>query len=467
MCEIAIARTDVVKANMDGFIDGLCKTLYQSNSDGFGIAAVHRDEEADTFDYDVVKAETPDWGKVRAWVDEKLEAWRFIVHARLATAGGTGFTQSHPLYVPDDDIETDWVIHNGIVHGSKRKRNQLKQKGHEFRTEVDSEVIPHYHEELPDQDELEDYESPKLYGRLNYLLLAEDKIFIRNTGKYTITEDFRMSCRDNWIEDDCMVDEGYAVVTPDGEFETTDIDTRSTGTTIKTTYGGNRGNVVSYGHQRYGSTSGRTRDSDSSRGGVTNTIAKAQFKPGEKNLETRLGTGEGYRLSCASTRYNGERYVAVSVHDEDTGEPVPDARLTVFADDYDYDYDGSGVSDTNQMGERYLPMPSTNQKIHVWLMNVPDRDIEDECDSDDEDCIGDQTHHSVALTDSEIDDVEWWHHYDKWLHGEQKKSGFCSMHNAEFEGDCCTDCLREFSREVLLGSMNEAYDHYDETLQAD
>jgi Glutamine phosphoribosylpyrophosphate amidotransferase len=193
MCEIAVVPGSFAESNADQLCH-LAKKLHAVNDDGLGVVAVYTD--GDEFQYGWRKSvkTTPDWQAMFRWFQENSDAWRFVIHARLATAGGRGLAEAHPIEIVDDDVDSQYVIHNGSVRGARAKRQQLKNDGHEFNTTVDTEVIAHVHDDLPSQLD-DDFEGTVLRGNLNYLLFGTDRILVRNDGKYTLTEDFTMTCR--------------------------------------------------------------------------------------------------------------------------------------------------------------------------------------------------------------------------------------------------------------------------------
>lgn len=67
-----------------------------------------------------------------------------VAHTRWATHGGVTQRNAHPHLSEDGSIA---VVHNGIVENYLELRRDLKAKGHTFRSETDTEVIPHLIEE--------------------------------------------------------------------------------------------------------------------------------------------------------------------------------------------------------------------------------------------------------------------------------------------------------------------------------
>ncbi|MBU0766417.1 glutamine--fructose-6-phosphate transaminase (isomerizing) [Patescibacteria group bacterium] len=67
-----------------------------------------------------------------------------IGHTRWATHGGVTTQNAHPHANEDETIA---VVHNGILENYQELRAYLEKKGHSFKSETDSEVIPHLIEE--------------------------------------------------------------------------------------------------------------------------------------------------------------------------------------------------------------------------------------------------------------------------------------------------------------------------------
>lgn len=67
-----------------------------------------------------------------------------IGHTRWATHGGVTEKNAHPHM---DCTKTIAVVHNGIVENFQELKAELIEKGHEFISETDTEVIPHLVEE--------------------------------------------------------------------------------------------------------------------------------------------------------------------------------------------------------------------------------------------------------------------------------------------------------------------------------
>lgn len=68
-----------------------------------------------------------------------------IGHTRWATHGEPNDVNAHPHY---DCSETISVIHNGIIENYQVLKKKLESNGHIFRTETDTETLPHLIEEM-------------------------------------------------------------------------------------------------------------------------------------------------------------------------------------------------------------------------------------------------------------------------------------------------------------------------------
>lgn len=92
-------------------------------------------------------------GKV-ALLEEKVSKLKIninmgIVHTRWATHGAPTIENAHPHIDCRGDIA---IAHNGIIENYDYLKSSLEAKGHQFRSETDSEVIAHLIEENLDND---------------------------------------------------------------------------------------------------------------------------------------------------------------------------------------------------------------------------------------------------------------------------------------------------------------------------
>ena len=115
-------------------LDGLARLEYRGY-DSAGLAVLDR-EGGLTLSKDV--------GKLAVLRGQVEGAWPAgntgIGHTRWATHGKPTQANAHPHLDGQGDVA---VIHNGIVENFRALRRELEGRGHVFRSETDSEVIPH------------------------------------------------------------------------------------------------------------------------------------------------------------------------------------------------------------------------------------------------------------------------------------------------------------------------------------
>jgi len=121
--------------------NGLIRLEYRGY-DSAGVASVNADNII------VVKGK----GKI-AELEKKyclscIEGYTIIGHTRWATHGAPSDVNAHPHIDCTGRIA---VVHNGIIQNYRELKNMLISKGHVFKSETDTEVIPHLIEELYNQ----------------------------------------------------------------------------------------------------------------------------------------------------------------------------------------------------------------------------------------------------------------------------------------------------------------------------
>jgi glutamine---fructose-6-phosphate transaminase (isomerizing) len=136
MCGIIgyVGTRDVVPV----LIGGLRKLEYRGY-DSAGIAVV-----CDT-GVDVLRAEGKLSNLETKLVDHPMKGTFGIGHTRWATHGKPNENNAHPHR---DCTGNVIVIHNGIIENFLPLKQELKAKGHEFKSETDTEVVAHLIEEL-------------------------------------------------------------------------------------------------------------------------------------------------------------------------------------------------------------------------------------------------------------------------------------------------------------------------------
>ncbi|MDG6225232.1 MAG: glutamine--fructose-6-phosphate transaminase (isomerizing) [Candidatus Thermoplasmatota archaeon] len=129
---------------LEVLVDSLRRLEYRGY-DSAGFASIVRSGGAN--DLEVRKA--PGYIDAMASEMERKGARIGIGHTRWATHGVPNQVNAHPHCSCDGTIA---VAHNGIIDNHTTLKDELASKGHEFRSQTDSEVIPHLIEEYYDGD---------------------------------------------------------------------------------------------------------------------------------------------------------------------------------------------------------------------------------------------------------------------------------------------------------------------------
>src|SRR6056300_87749 len=102
-------------------------------------------------------------GKVQDLVDltegENIEGTVGIGHTRWATHGEPNQVNAHPHLSQSGNLA---VIHNGIIENYATLKEALMKRGHEFKSETDTEVLIHLIEDIQDHEEASLFEAVRL-----------------------------------------------------------------------------------------------------------------------------------------------------------------------------------------------------------------------------------------------------------------------------------------------------------------
>jgi glucosamine--fructose-6-phosphate aminotransferase (isomerizing) len=82
-----------------------------------------------------------------------------IGHTRWATHGEPNDVNAHPHYSGSEELA---IIHNGIIENYATLREELKQRGHEFKSDTDTEVLIHLIEDVQRNEHLPLFEAVRV-----------------------------------------------------------------------------------------------------------------------------------------------------------------------------------------------------------------------------------------------------------------------------------------------------------------
>lgn len=263
MCEIAVV--DPERTGIES-IHQIAARFNEEQGDGLGILLV--ENNGDTFDYRVYKSIDPHWQTVFAFLKRNIDnAWRVIIHGRYSTSGRVRRKSAHPIRCDCDKCEFEYVVHNGSVRKYSNHQESLEEAGHSLNTDVDTEIIPHRVSELPDTIDNHKRNTYKFYGNLNYLLFSENGILVRMSNKYSMTDDFVLTCSRRDFDDPEShgfeyAKNEWALIEPDGDEPDIEMKEKSYNSTTTNSAYRTGGSSTSQNYSRSGSGLTNSRSSD-------------------------------------------------------------------------------------------------------------------------------------------------------------------------------------------------------------
>lgn len=135
-----------------------------TNSDGTGYAYVNSEGN-------IIVEKTEEEAKY-FWLknNKKIISKSVIAHVRLGTNGGVKKENSHPFLNENGEMA---LCHNGIVSDYSTFERELKNKGHKFSSQTDSEILLHSYEEYGN-DFIAKLKEMKVSGSVTLLILLKD-----------------------------------------------------------------------------------------------------------------------------------------------------------------------------------------------------------------------------------------------------------------------------------------------------
>ena len=116
------------------------------------------------------------------YADEKdTEGNLAIGHTRWATHGLPNNINAHPHQSGDHKIS---LVHNGIIENYSILKKELEQRGHEFKSETDTEVLVHLIEEIHKNSKYDLFDAVRL--ALNEVIGAYAIVIINNENPHEL-----------------------------------------------------------------------------------------------------------------------------------------------------------------------------------------------------------------------------------------------------------------------------------------
>jgi glutamate synthase domain-containing protein 1 len=188
MCELAIL--DPEQYSPEQLRDSAME-IYTSMRSSLGIVVASLTDGQ--YEYDIYKAVRPDEAAVEQFLRDTTEdAYRVIIHGRLATTGAVNEQNAHPLAIDCPECDVDFVLHNGCFWQEEVVRREHVSDGHEYSTPVDSEIIAHEFGTVPTEpmpDAADKFREPCI------VLLNSDSIYVQTDGySYNMTGELELAC---------------------------------------------------------------------------------------------------------------------------------------------------------------------------------------------------------------------------------------------------------------------------------
>lgn len=175
MCRLGFVSSD---KSMD--ITDIVKsaTMYYGvqNNDGVGIASVNGGLHVAKSH----KSALSFWG---ARPHFKFENTKSVVfHVRFKTSGKLNFESTHP-FVGENGKSA--LVHNGCLFGYDETRKCLKESGHKFASEVDSEVLLHAYEQFG-ENFVQELKKRKVSGSATIVIAKSNGNIIAYTNNHSL-----------------------------------------------------------------------------------------------------------------------------------------------------------------------------------------------------------------------------------------------------------------------------------------
>ena len=141
MCRLGFVSSDK-SMNITDFVKSATMYYGVSNNDGVGIASVNGGLHV----LKSHKSALAFWGSRPHFRFENTKS--VIFHVRFKTSGKLDDASTHPFIGENGKAA---LVHNGCLGGYDEPRKCLKESGHRFASEVDSEVLLHAYEQFGDK----------------------------------------------------------------------------------------------------------------------------------------------------------------------------------------------------------------------------------------------------------------------------------------------------------------------------